>query len=35
MTLYFDDLRVGDQRQLGGYTFTREEIVEFGRKFDL
>ncbi len=34
MTLYFDDMEVGDRHEVGGYTFTREEILEFGRRFD-
>ncbi len=34
MTLYFEDMQVGDRRELEGYTFTREEILEFGRRFD-
>ena len=34
MTIYFDDIEVGDRSETGGYTFTREEILEFGRRFD-
>ncbi len=35
MPLYFDDMQVGDRRVVdAGYTFTREEIIEFGRRFD-
>lgn len=34
MTIYFEDIEVGDRRELGAYTFTREEILEFGRRFD-
>ena len=34
MTLYFEDMQVGDKREIAGYTFTREEIIEFGRRFD-
>lgn len=34
MTLYFDDIQIGDRREVGDYTFTREEILEFGRRFD-
>lgn len=32
--VYWEDLRVGDSRQLGSHTFTREEIIDFARKFD-
>ena len=34
MSIYFDDIEVGDQQHCGTYTFTREEIIEFGRRFD-
>ena len=32
--VYWEDLRVGDSRQLGSHTFTREEIIDFARQFD-
>jgi acyl dehydratase len=31
---YFDDIKAGDQRSLGSFTFTAENIKEFARKFD-
>lgn len=31
---YFEDLRIGSQADLGSHTFTAEEIVDFGRRFD-
>jgi acyl dehydratase len=31
---YFEDLRVGTRTQLGGHTFTADEIKEFAREFD-
>lgn len=31
---YFEDLDVGSELDLGSHTFTREEIVDFARKFD-
>jgi acyl dehydratase len=34
MTLYFEDFEVGKTRQAGSRTVTREEILEFARKFD-
>jgi acyl dehydratase len=32
--MFFDDLTVGLRRDLGSYTFTRENIVAFAEKFD-
>jgi acyl dehydratase len=34
MSNYFEDLAVGATAELGAHTFTREEIVDFGRRFD-
>lgn len=31
---YFEDIKAGDTRSLGTYTFTAENIKEFARKFD-
>ena len=31
---YFEDIKAGDVRPLGSYTFTAENIKEFARKFD-
>ena len=31
---YFEDLAVGDRRQLGSHTVTQSEILEFARAFD-
>ena len=31
---YFDDLIVGTERVLGHYDVTREEVLEFARKYD-
>ncbi|HEX8415297.1 MAG TPA: MaoC family dehydratase [Sphingomicrobium sp.] len=31
---YFEDLQVGQQASFGRYEVTREEVVEFARKFD-
>lgn len=31
---YWEDIPVGEVRQLGSYTVTREEIVAFARQFD-
>lgn len=30
----FDDLRIGQSFDLGGFTLTREEVVDFARRFD-
>lgn len=32
--VYWEDLRVGDSRQFGSHTFTREAIIDFARQFD-
>jgi acyl dehydratase len=32
--LYWEDVVVGTRRDLGSYTFTEEEIIRFGRKYD-
>jgi len=32
--LYFEDIRVGDIREVGSRTVTREEILDFARQFD-
>lgn len=34
MTLFFEDFEVGTAREAGSRTITREEILEFARKFD-
>jgi acyl dehydratase len=34
MSNYFEDLEVGQSAALGSYTFAREEIVDFARRFD-
>jgi len=34
MNLFFDDIEIGTERQLGTYAFTRDNIVEFAKKFD-
>lgn len=34
MALYFEDFEVGNAREAGSRTVTREEILEFARKFD-
>jgi acyl dehydratase len=31
---YFEDIRAGDVVELGAYEVTREEIVDFARKYD-
>ena len=31
---YFDDLAVGDETIFGHYDVTREEVIEFARKYD-
>ncbi len=31
---YFDDLAVGDETVFGHYDVTREEVIEFARKYD-
>ncbi len=32
--LYWEDIELGVRRELGSYTFTEEEIIRFGRKYD-
>jgi acyl dehydratase len=32
--IYLEDLTVGDEAYLGSYEVTREEVIEFARKFD-
>jgi acyl dehydratase len=34
MTIWYEDIQLGDRRELGSYTFTAEEIKRFARKFD-
>jgi len=34
MSSYFEDLQVGSSVSLGSHTFSREEIVDFARKYD-
>ena len=34
MTKFFEDLEVGQRRELGSFTFTAESIVAFAKKFD-
>lgn len=31
---YWEDVRIGGRRELGSYTFTEEEIIRFGKKYD-
>ena len=31
---YFEDLHVGDETEFGSYAVTREEVIEFARKYD-
>ncbi|CCD83931.1 conserved exported protein of unknown function; putative MaoC-like dehydratase [Bradyrhizobium sp. ORS 285] len=31
---FFEDLEIGQRRELGSYTFTAEEIIRFARQFD-
>ncbi len=33
-TLYFEDFTIGSTRSFGGYEVTREEIIEFARRWD-
>ena len=33
-TLYFEDFTIGSRRSFGGYEVTREEIIEFARRWD-
>jgi len=32
--IYFEDLEVGKQTEFGHYDVTREEVIEFARKYD-
>ncbi|MGE0211019.1 MAG: MaoC family dehydratase [Parvibaculaceae bacterium] len=32
--LWYEDVEVGDKSELGRYTFTRERIIAFARKYD-
>ena len=32
--IYFDDMEVGSERVFGSYAVTREEVLEFARKYD-
>lgn len=34
MAEYWEDIAIGGRRDIGTYTFTEEEIVRFGRKYD-
>lgn len=34
MSTYFEDLQIGSRVDLGSHTFSREEIVDFARKYD-
>jgi acyl dehydratase len=34
MTIWYDDIEIGDRTELGTYTFTAEEIKRFARQFD-
>lgn len=34
MTRYYEDLAVGDTYETGGYTVTKDEIVDFAAQFD-
>lgn len=34
MTIYFDDLEVGETRSFGSYTVTRSEILQFAEQYD-
>jgi acyl dehydratase len=31
---YWEDLKVGDRRRFGAYEVTREEVLDFARKYD-
>jgi acyl dehydratase len=33
-SIFFDDLRVGEVRELGSHVFTKEEIIEFAERWD-
>ena len=32
--IYFEDLQVGAETEFGSYQVTREEVLEFARKYD-
>jgi acyl dehydratase len=32
--IYFEDLRIGEEVSFGSYEVTREEVIEFARKYD-
>jgi acyl dehydratase len=32
--IYFEDLEVGDEAYFGSYEVTREEVIDFARKYD-
>ena len=34
MTMWFEDITLGERVTVGSYTFTEDEIMEFGRKYD-
>jgi acyl dehydratase len=34
MMIYFEDLVVGEENLFGHYDVTREEVLEFARKYD-
>jgi len=34
MTVYFEDLAIGDEYDCGSYTVTESEIIEFAEQFD-
>ena len=34
MTIYFEDLKVGAVTEFGSYEVTREEVIDFARKYD-
>lgn len=34
MTQYFEDLEVGATQRFGAYAVTREEVIDFARRFD-
>ncbi len=31
---YFEDMKIGDVREFGSYRFTKENIIDFARKYD-
>ncbi|MFO7927616.1 MAG: MaoC family dehydratase [Halobacteriota archaeon] len=34
MTIYFEDLSIGDRYEVGEYTVTKDEIITFAEQFD-